>query len=67
MYQTGTNLNRAGGYIRPGLRPAANSVSTSADPVPILNRMVTMHYHHMFEFGAVAVLALILIARILMR
>jgi hypothetical protein len=29
--------------------------------------MVTMHYHHMFEFGAVAVLALILIARILMR
>jgi hypothetical protein len=29
--------------------------------------MVTMPYHHMFEFGAVAVLALILIARILMR
>ena len=47
--------------------PAANSDSTSADPVPILNRMVTMPYHHMFEFGAVALLALILIARILMR
>ena len=31
------------------------------------DRMVTMPYHHMFEFGAVAVLALILIARILMR
>jgi hypothetical protein len=41
-----------------------------ADSVPILSwmdPMVTMPYHHMFEFGAVAVLALILFARIMMR
>ena len=50
-----------------GSRRAANQDSTSADPLPILKHMVLMPYHHMFEFGAIAVLALILIARILMR
>jgi hypothetical protein len=29
--------------------------------------MITMDYHRMFEFGALAVLLLILIARLLMR
>ena len=32
-----------------------------------MDPMVTMPYHHMFEFGAAAVLALILFARIMMR
>jgi hypothetical protein len=44
--------------------------SMLADSLPILSwmdPMVTMPYHHMFEFGAVAVLALILFARIMMR
>ena len=67
FYQNETNLTRTGPHLRADSRRAANSDSTSADPVPILNRMVLMPYHHMFEFGAVAVLALILIARILMR
>jgi len=36
--------------------------------VPILNKMVdVMNYHRMFEFGALAVLVLILVARMMMR